>query len=248
MKLSRKSGLPVMIRACDTLGYGVPYPGASMPRSVKGVVYGLVEYAEVPPEWLEWHGHNDFYKALINATTAWLYGASAANGTLLGIGERTGNAPIEGLLMEYMALRGEKNGIDPTVLTEIARFFEKDIGHCIPPNQPFVGKDFNVTRAGIHADALLKDEEIYNIFDTTKLLKRPVRVAITDKSGTAGIAHWINDHLKLKGKRVISKNHPGVLEIKKWVDHEYAAERTTAISDEEMMYQVQKQLPQLFKK
>ncbi len=247
MKLSKESKIPVKIRACDTLGYGVTYPGASMPRSVKGVVYGLVEYAEVPPEWLEWHGHNDFYKALINATTAWLYGASAANGTLLGIGARTGNAPIEGLIVDYMGLRGERNGVDPTVITEIGEYFEKEIGYRIPANQPFVGKDFNVTRAGIHADALLKDEEIYNIFDTTKLLRRPVKVAITDKSGAAGIAHWINDHLKLRGKKVMQKDHPGVIEIKKWVDHEYATERTTAISDEEMLYQTQKHFPYLFK-
>ncbi|NIR03525.1 MAG: 2-isopropylmalate synthase, partial [Gemmatimonadales bacterium] len=48
------------------------------------------------------------------------------------------------------------------VITEIADYFEKVIGYEVPPQQPFVGRDFNVTRAGIHADGLLKDEEIYN--------------------------------------------------------------------------------------
>ena len=43
---------------------------------------------------------------------------------------------------------------------------------------PFVGRHFNVTRAGIHADGLLKDEEIYNIFDTAAILNRPATVAV----------------------------------------------------------------------
>ena len=60
MKLSRESGMPIKIRACDTLGFGVTYPGVAMPRSVQGIMYGLRHYADVPSEMLEWHGHNDF--------------------------------------------------------------------------------------------------------------------------------------------------------------------------------------------
>ena len=56
------------------------------------------------------------------------------------------------------------------VITELAEYYEKEIGYQIPPRTPFVGKNFNVTRAGIHADGLLKNEEIYNIFDTEKFL------------------------------------------------------------------------------
>ncbi|MFH1406891.1 MAG: 2-isopropylmalate synthase [Candidatus Omnitrophota bacterium] len=247
MKLARMYKMPVKIRACDTMGLGVTYPGASMPRSVKGLVYGLVEYAEVPSEWLEWHGHNDFCKALINATTAWLYGCCAANGALLGIGERTGNTPIEALIMEYISLRGEKHGVDTRIITDIAEYFEKEIGYKIPANQPFVGRDFNLTRAGIHADALLKDEEIYTIFDTRKLLKRSPKVAITDKSGVAGIAHWINDNLSLKGKKAVGKDNAAVLKIKQMVDGEYVSGRTSAITDEEMLRLAKKYLPKLFR-
>ena len=86
MKLSRESGIPIKIRMCDTMGFGVNYPGTSLPRSVQGIVYGLHHHAEVPSEMLEWHGHNDFYKVVTNAATAWLYGASAVNCSLLGIG------------------------------------------------------------------------------------------------------------------------------------------------------------------
>ena len=77
--------------------------------------------------------------------------------------------------------------MDTTVITELAEYYEKEIGYHIPERTPFVGKNFNVTRAGIHADGLLKNEEIYNIFDTDKLLNRPVLVAVSNTSGLAGI-------------------------------------------------------------
>lgn len=246
MEISKDAKIPIKIRACDTLGYGVTYPGVALPRSVKGIIYGLVHHAEVPSEQLEWHGHSDFYHGLINATTGWLYGCCAANGALLGIGERTGNTPIEGLVMEYLALRGIKDDIDTTVITEIAEYFEKEIGYRIPDNQPFVGKNFNVTSAGIHADGLLKDEEIYNVFNTEKLLKRKVDVAVTDKSGTAGIAQWINLNLRLEPSKKVTKEHPGVTKIKEWVDSEYSKGRTTAISNQEMLEKTKQWLPETF--
>lgn len=240
MKLSREADMPVKIRACDTLGFGVTYPGVSMPRSVNGIMYGLTKFAGVPSEWLEWHGHNDFYRALTNAIGAWLYGCSVANGSLLGIGERTGNTPTEALVIEYIAFRGSADGMNTEVITEIAEYFEKEIKYSIPPTQPYVGKSFNVTRAGIHADGLLKDEEIYNIFDTNKILKKPVAVGITDKSGIAGIVYWIRHHLKAN----VDKNHPGVTKIREWIDTQYEAERTVSISDDEMFMLVKKYLPE----
>ena len=168
VKLSDEAGIPVKIRACDTMGYGVPYSGTALPRSVPGIIYGLQHYSDLQSECLEWHGHNDFYKAVTNASTAWLYGACAVNCSLLGIGERTGNVPLEAMVFEYASLRGSFDGMDPTVITEIADFFRKDVGYDIPPMTPFVGRNFNVTKAGIHADGLLKDEEIYNIFNTSR--------------------------------------------------------------------------------
>ena len=132
--LSKESGIPIKIRLCDTLGFGVTYPGVSLPRSVQGIVYGLTHLSGVPSECLEWHGHNDFYKVVTNAATAWLYGCSAVNGTLLGLGERTGNCPIEAMLIEYAQLRGTSDGINFPVITEIAEYFEKEIGYPIPFN------------------------------------------------------------------------------------------------------------------
>jgi len=234
MKMSEDAGIPVRIRACDTMGYGVPYPEVALPRSVPGIIYGLMHYSDVKSEYLEWHGHNDFYKAVTNATTAWLYGACAVNCSLLGIGERTGNVPLEAMVFEYASLKGSFDGMDPTVITEIADYFKNEIGYKVPPMTPYVGRNFNMTRAGIHADGLLKDEEIYNIFNTEKILNRPASVMISKTSGLAGIAYWINGNYHLTGERAIDKHDPLVAKLKEWVDAEYEGGRVTTLSASEI--------------
>ena len=234
MELSDEAGVPVKIRACDTMGYGVPYSGAALPRSVAGIIYGLQHYSGVPSEALEWHGHNDFYKGVANASTAWLYGAGAVNCSLLGIGERTGNVPLEAMVMEYASLRGSLDGMDTTAITEIARYFRDEIGYDVPPMTPFVGEYFNMTRAGIHADGLMKDEEIYNIFDTRKILGRAPGVSVSKTSGLAGIAYWINEHYGLEGPDRVGKDSPIVHALKDWVDEQYAEGRNTVMSSGEM--------------
>lgn len=233
--LSLASKVPIKIRACDTMGYGVPYPGVALPRSVSGIIYGLQHYAGFPSEMLEWHGHNDFYKGVVNASTAWLYGASAVNCSLLGIGERTGNVPLEAMVFEYASLKGTLNGMDTSAITEISDYIVKETGYELPPMTPFVGRNFNVTKAGIHADGLLKDEEIHNIFDTKLFLNRPPLVAISNVSGLAGIACWINNYYRLTGNQAVDKRNPCIAKMKEWIDHEYETGRVTVISDEEMV-------------
>ncbi|MEG1548254.1 MAG: 2-isopropylmalate synthase [Clostridia bacterium] len=247
-RLMDESHIPIKIRMCDTMGYGVSFPGASLPRSVPGIVYGLRFYSGVPCELLEWHGHNDFYKVVTNATTAWLYGASAVNCSLLGIGERTGNCPLEAMAIEYAQLMGKTNGMDLSVITEIAEYFENELDTRIPERTPFVGDSFNATRAGIHADGMLKDEEIYNIFDTEKILGRPPRVVIGEHSGAAGVAHWMNTRFKLKGDKQMDKRSETAVKLKEAVDKLYEAGRNTNVSDKEMDDIVKKVAPEYFTK
>ena len=231
------------VRLCDTMGFGISYPGAKLPRSIPKLIYKMIHEAGLPASRLEWHGHNDFHKVHVNAATAWLYGCDVLNSTLFGFGERTGNPPLEGAVIEYAAIKGTTNGADLRVITEIAEYFTKEVGVEIAPNYPFVGANFNVTRAGIHADGLARDERIYNIFDTGTLLGRPPRVAITDKSGADGVALWVNDFLGKKGKDKISKLK--MLKIIRWVTDQYDKEgRITAISDEELAEQVKQHLPE----
>jgi isopropylmalate/homocitrate/citramalate synthase len=244
-ELSEESGIDIKIRLCDTLGYGVPFPQASIPRGIPQMIQLLKRETGISSEELEWHGHNDFHKALINGVSAWLYGCSAVNGSLLGFGERTGNPPIEALIFEYLSLR-EAEDIDTTIITELANYFEKELGYQIPPNYPFIGKAFNATSAGIHADGVIKNEQIYNIFDTKKLLNRPIKVTITDKSGLAGIAYWVNQRLGLTGENKIDKKHPSLIKIYNWIEKQYDEGRTTSISDDEMEKLCRKYLPELF--
>ena len=244
--LSREAGIPVKIRACDTMGLGVPYGGSTLPRCVPGIVYGLRHYADVPSQCLEWHGHNDFHLATANAGHAWMYGASAVNCTLLGIGERTGNIPLESMVFQYAGLRGTLDGMDTTAITDIATYFRRAIGYQIPDNAPFVGRNFNVTRAGIHADGLLKDEEIYNIFDTKKLLNRPASVMISKTSGLAGIAYWINENYDLTGDAAVAKSDPLVAALKAWVDEEYENGRQSTLGRGELEEKIEELAPGRF--
>ena len=244
-KLGDETGIPVKIRACDTMGYGVTYNGAMLPRSVPGIVFGLHHYAGIGSDMLEWHGHNDFYRSVTNASSAWLYGASGVNCSLFGIGERTGNTPLEAMIIECAQFKGTLDGMDTTVITDLARYYEEEIGYRIPPRTPFVGSEFNLTRAGIHADGLLKNEEVYNIFDTEKILNRPVRIAVSNTSGTSGVAHWINSRFGLGGDKAIGKAHPVVVKVKDWVDAQYDAGRVTTIGDdelEEMVLQIRNEM------
>lgn len=234
MDMMNESKINVKIRACDTLGLGISHAGAELPRSVPAVIHGLRYYAGVPSESIEWHGHNDYYGAVTNSTTSWLYGGASVNATMFGIGERAGNTPLEAMIIEYAQLRGSTGSMNLEVLNEIEDYFEKELKYAVPSRTPFVGKEFNVTKAGIHADGLLKDEEIYNSFDTKKILGKPPLVAINSYSGISSIAYWINSYFGLSGKDKIQKNDRRLIPVKNKIDSEYEKGRTANITAEEM--------------
>jgi isopropylmalate/homocitrate/citramalate synthase len=248
MRLSEQAPkeLSVKVRLCDTMGFGISFPGAALPRSVPKLVYKFIHEGGVSPDRLEWHGHNDFHKVHINAATAWLYGCDVVNTTLLGFGERTGNPPLEGSVIEYIGIKGDTNGMDTVMITRIAEYYRDAVKAPIPEAYPFVGANFNMTCAGIHSEGLFKDERIYSIFDTRKFLDRPLRVAITDKSGVDGISLWVNEYLGLKGEKRLSKAEVG--RIARWVHDQYdKGGRITAVSDDELIEACKEYLPKYFK-
>jgi isopropylmalate/homocitrate/citramalate synthase len=248
MELSKKFDIKIKIRACDTLGLGLPYSGTELPRSVPHIIHGLRVYAGVPSDCLEWHGHNDFYNVVPNATTAWLHGCSAINTSLFGIGERTGNCPLEAMIIEYGQLKGNTKNMDLKLISEIGKYFEGEFKYSIPPKTPYVGREFNITRAGIHADGILKDEEIYNIFDTEKILGRPIVVAVNEHSGHAGIAAWVNTYFRLKGIDKIDKRDERINDIKVWIDKQYEGGRNTVMISEELEVISKNIIPELLLK
>ena len=233
-ELGQKAGVPVKFRLCDTMGFGLPWPEAALPRGVPRLVQFFTGSLGVAPEHLEWHGHNDFHRGEVNTVAAWLYGCAAANGSLFGFGERTGNPPLEALVIDHIGLRGETPGVDTTAITRAAAYFRDQLGTPLPANYPFAGAGFNVTSAGIHADGLLKNEEIYNIFDTARILDRPLGITVNDRSGLAGIAYWINTTLSLKGAAQVRKDDPRVVAIHREVERQYQSGRSTGFSPDEM--------------
>lgn len=232
MERGRQAGVQIKVRYPDTMGVGVSDPHAALPRGIPRLTHLLKTEAGVPSEALEYHGQNDLNAIIPNAVSAWLYGASANNGTLLGIGERSGNTPIEALVFWLIGLTGETHGIDTTVITEIADYY-RSIGEVVDQRLPFVGSNFNVTRAGIHADGMIKDEEIYNPFDTLTLLNRAPGVAITDKSGAAGLVMWMQKHCPTEAAG-LDKRDPRVSLLLQLVMREYEDGRVIALPDEEV--------------
>ena len=238
--LGKQAGVDVKFRLCDTLGVAKPFTRLALPRSVPAIVHHIKEQLGIKASQLEWHGHNDYYYSVANATAAWFHGASSVSTTLLGIGERTGNTPLEGMLVEYCQLKRPEHPGNFHALTEIARYFDREFHYQVHDKTPFVGADFNATKAGIHADGLMKQENIYNSIDTMKIFNRPVRIAINQFSGTAGIAAWINAEYGFAGEEKLTKKDPLVARIKEWVDLQYENGRNTAISDCEMHFLVGK--------
>src|SRR2546421_912460 len=233
-EIGRASGVPVKFRLCDTMGFGLPWPEASLPRGVPRLVQFFTRPLGVAPAKLEWHGHNDFHRGEVNTVAAWLYGCAAANGSLFGFGERTGNPPLEALVIDYLGLKGDLPGIDTTAITRAAAYFRDVLGTPLPANYPFAGAGFNVTSAGIHADGLLKNEEIYNIFDTRRILDRPLGITVNDRSGLAGIAYWVNTTLGLKGAQQVRKDDARVAAMHSEGQRQDAAGRKTGVSPDEM--------------
>ena len=132
------------------------------------------------------------------------------------------------------------------VVTEIADYYRNELGYQVPPMMPLVGRDFNTTRAGIHADGLLKDEEVYTNFDTGALLNRRASVLIGQGSGAAGLAHWMKTYFSLPNGRCPDKRDPRLAPVLDWIAGQYKSGRVTAMGDEELVNAVARLAPALY--
>lgn len=125
--LSKQANIDVCFKLCDTLGLGVPFDFVSLPRSVPKLVHRIKSECNLLPEQLEWHGHNDFYKAHDNAVCAWLFGAGIVNTTMNGVGERTGIASFEAMIFELLQIGFENDiRIDLEALKELREYIKKE--------------------------------------------------------------------------------------------------------------------------
>jgi isopropylmalate/homocitrate/citramalate synthase len=165
-----------------------------------------------------------------NCLAAVREGCGAINGTCLGKGERTGNAPLEGVLLHLIGMGYfAHDRPDFTALNDLAGFYA-EMGEGLPPKYPLYGRDAHRTRAGIHADGLNKFWWMYAPFDVPQLLGRPLEVSLTKDSGLAGLIFMIKQQLGVE----LEKNDPRLLRIHEHVLAEFDAGRQTALEWEEL--------------
>lgn len=244
LELSEKHKVPVKIKLPDTLGVGLPFVEAPPPRGIPAIITAIRMATGIPPEHIEFHGHNDLGLAVANHLAAWMYGAAGSNCTLLGIGERAGNCPLEVMAVHYAGIKGASD-INLKALSQLPELFNK-MGLYIMDHYPIVGRNAFRTKAGIHADGLLKNPEVYLPFDPLKVLGLPYSIAVTPYSGRAAIVLWIRNYLGVNG---ITKEDPRVANLyNEIVELFERTGRVEPLSDQEMLAMVRKHFPDLFNK
>ncbi|MCS7105071.1 MAG: hypothetical protein NZ954_05840 [Thermofilaceae archaeon] len=241
LDLSEKYSVPVKLKICDTLGVGLPFHEAPLPRGVPAIIKAL-RAAGVKQEHMEFHGHNDFGLVVANHLAAWFYGAASANCTLLGIGERAGNCPLEVMAVHYVGMKNSSD-INLKTLPRIPEVFEK-MGYRVAEHYPIIGRNAFKTKAGIHADGIMKNPEVYLPFDPMKVLGKPYSIAVTPYAGRSAIILWMRNHLG----RDVSKDDERLTAVyREIVEHFDKTGRTEPLTDEETAEFVRKYFPELFK-
>jgi isopropylmalate/homocitrate/citramalate synthase len=219
---------PPKFRICDTMGLGLPDENVAWPRSVPRLVRRLRE-AGVASEELEFHPHNDMHLVVANCLAAIQAGCAAVNGTLLGKGERTGNAPLEAVLVHAAGMGCLPELPDFHALNDLAALYD-EMGEPVPPKYPLYGRDAHRTRAGIHADGLNKFWWMYAPFDVPRLLGRPLELSFTKDSGLAGLIFLIKQHTG----REPAKDDEALKALHEELLRQFDAGRQTAVEWEEI--------------
>lgn len=216
-------------RVCDTMGLGLPLDGVAAPRSVPRWIRRLRALG-VAGEDLEFHPHNDTHLVVANCVSAIAAGCAVVNGTLLGTGERTGNAPLEGVVLHLIGMGlMDADAPDFHALNALADLYA-ELGRPLSPTYPLYGRDAHRTRAGIHADGLNKFWWMYAPFDVPTLIGRPLEVSLTRDSGLAGLVFLIRQHTG----RELGKDDPDLLRVHAALMDQFDGGRQTAVEWEEV--------------
>lgn len=223
------AGLRPKFRVCDTMGLGLPYDDVELPRSIPRIIRAL-RVLGLEPEELEFHPHNDTWLVVANCLAAIREGCAAINGTSLGKGERTGNAPLEGVLLHLMGMGYfTDDAPDFKALNDLSALYA-EMGEPVPPKYPLYGRDAHRTRAGVHADGLNKFWWMYAPFNVPDLLGRPLEVSLTKDSGLAGLIFLIKQHTGVE----LAKDDSGLQALYQWMVAEFDQGRQTSIEWEEL--------------
>ena len=184
-------------RVCvsDTVGHATPEGAARVIRFIREVVDATGEKVGV-----DWHGHRDRDLAVANALAAILAGADRVHGTILGIGERVGNAPLD-LILVNLKLLGWLD-VDLTPLPEYAELVSRACKVPLPYNYPALGLDAFRTTTGVHAAAVIKAEKkghawladrIYSSVPAGFLGLKQI-IDVGPMSGESNVIYWLTTH------------------------------------------------------
>ncbi|WP_395666737.1 homocitrate synthase [Methylocella sp.] len=165
------------LRFADTMGMLDPFSTHEAIRCVRGET-------DLP---LEFHGHDDLGLATANTLAALRAGASHASVTVLGVGERAGNAALEEVAMGLGHAVAGRCRVDPLRLRALARLVAQAANRPIGRAKAIVGEDIFTHESGIHVSALMKDPRSYQGIDPA-VLGRSNKVVIGKHSGLAAIA------------------------------------------------------------
>ena len=216
-------------RICDTMGLGLPFEDVALPRSIPRIFQEMRKLGLESAD-LEFHPHNDTWLVVANCLAALRAGCGVINGTSLGKGERTGNAPLEAVLMHLIGMGYfPEQQPDFTVLNELVNLYA-EMGEPVPTKYPLYGRDAHRTRAGVHADGLNKFWWMYAPFNVPQLLGRPLEVSLTKESGLAGLMFLIHQHTDLN----VSKDDPRLQNVYAWLLEEFDNGRQTSVEWEEL--------------
>jgi 2-isopropylmalate synthase len=180
----------------DTVGHATP-------AGVRSLVRFAIEEVVAPSGeevGIDWHGHRDRGFGLANTLTAIQAGATRVHGTALGIGERSGNAEIDLLLVNLKLL-----GVIDTDLTVLPEYCELVAQACQIPlvhSYPVFGSDAFRTGTGVHAAAIVKAhakgddwlaDRVYSAIPAS-MVGRKQLIEIGPMSGLSNVKHWLREH------------------------------------------------------
>lgn len=202
---------------CDTVGHVTPDGIHNLLRFTRSVIDSLGV-----PVGIDWHGHNDRGLAVTNAIYAVEYGADRVHGTVLGVGERVGNAAMDQILLN-LRLLDELGDRDLSPLIELCNLVSRACDVPIPANYPLAGADAFRTATGVHAAAIIKAEKKGDQYLADRiysgvpagLFGREQEIEIGHMSGESNVVYWLT-------KRKIEPEAPlvaSILKAAKSTDH-----------------------------
>ena len=170
-------------RVADTVGIWNPFQVCAALGALDKAVPGIA---------LGFHGHNDLGMATANTLAAIEGGARCVDVTVIGLGERAGNAALEEVVMALRVSQGRSCGVNPRLFQDLCAFVARISGRPLPAGKPITGTNAFCHESGIHVRALLSDRRTYEPFAAEEVGRAPSRIVIGKHSGTAAVRHVLS--------------------------------------------------------